>query len=63
MKKNLVKLTGLLLGMAMMFSLAGCGQQGAKESQPVSSTPAETGSVESSGGGGSGKNKLAFFRP
>lgn len=64
MKKNLVKLVGLLLAMTMMLALAGCGQQSAQESQPASSSPAETGSVESAGGGGeSGKNKLAFFLP
>ncbi len=64
MKKNLMKLAGLLLAMTMMLGLASCGQQGAQESQPASSNPAQTGSVESAGGGNeSGKNKLAFFLP
>ena len=54
MKKNLMKLAGLLLAMTMMLGLASCGQQGAQESQPASSNPAQTGSVESAGGGNDG---------
>lgn len=61
MKRNLFKLTTLILALVMLMSLVGCGAaQQPAETKPAAeapAAPAETQAAES------GKNKLAYFVP
>lgn len=59
MKRNLMKLTSLILALVMMLALAACGGSAAPAATeaPAAEAPAETQAAEA------GKNKLAYFVP
>lgn len=62
MKRNLMKITSLILALVMMLTLAGCGSTKTAETEAAAAEETESAAVETAAAE-SGKNKLAYFVP